>query len=637
MKKFNLLNFSLACALMAAPNIGVAQDMDNFDGNWYINYVGNGRVVVTSPSSIAKSLTYTIANDGDGTGDWGAVLPTTTGQVVKASPYEACSGVAAGSLTGKIALILRGNCEFGVKAKNAQDAGAVMAIIVNQQDGGPVGMGAGAVGSTVTIPVLMISKTDGAMLSSVLDASGTVNMSFSKWESGHTNDLAILDRGIALGHSWAMPYHQMTNASNVDAYKMVDGAVIANFGTSTATNVRVESKLTWTPDGGGATVVKTHTMPVGTFAPGDSVKSPFFDETYSLPNATGAGRFDLEYYVASDNQDDFTGDDTMRASFYVTNNLLSKGRYNDAASKPFANSYIRYGTNDFMHGPLFYVANGGYKFEKLQTSISNGLPDDNSLSGSMTAFIWKWVDGTNGQPADGKMQSGEATIVGTAFKEFTDPAVDTSQAMFTMNIANPDNNNPVVAESNTWYWVALSVPAGYFMASDGETNYQPRAWARRKSTAAYLEPWAITFGGNDGTFLDDQSTQAGMFPSEGATINVDSVRFAEQRDGHVGALPVYMSVFPVSVQNVTNNATDINLYPNPATDVLNVSLNLQDEAKSVTYIVMDASGRRVSEVNRKNIKNDTYQIATADLSAGNYFLVIGVDDKANMRQFTIVK
>ena len=60
------------------------------------------------------------------------------------------------SLQGKIAIIDRGNCEFGAKALRAQQNGAVGCIICNFADA-TLSMGAGAVGAQVTIPVVMMT------------------------------------------------------------------------------------------------------------------------------------------------------------------------------------------------------------------------------------------------------------------------------------------------------------------------------------------------------------------------------------------------------------------------------------------------------------------------------------------------
>ena len=93
--------------------------------------------------------------------------------------YYGCSGSGypTNIFNGKIALIDRGVCEFGVKALNAQQAGAIGVIITNNTAGaGTTSMGPGAVGSQVSIPSIMISYEDGLILKNLL-AAGTVNIS----------------------------------------------------------------------------------------------------------------------------------------------------------------------------------------------------------------------------------------------------------------------------------------------------------------------------------------------------------------------------------------------------------------------------------------------------------------------------
>ena len=71
-------------------------------------------------------------------------------------------------LTGKIAVIYRGNCEFGLKAYNAQKRGAIGVIIINHT-GEAVNMAGAAYGTLVNIPVIMIGRNDGDLLVSCLD------------------------------------------------------------------------------------------------------------------------------------------------------------------------------------------------------------------------------------------------------------------------------------------------------------------------------------------------------------------------------------------------------------------------------------------------------------------------------------
>jgi minor extracellular serine protease Vpr len=92
------------------------------------------------------------------------------------STADACSPLAAGSLTGKVALIRRGTCSFNIKANNAQVAGAVGVVIYNNVAGvqsitvlGP---------PAITIPVVSISDLQGKELDSRL-AAGAVTIAWT--------------------------------------------------------------------------------------------------------------------------------------------------------------------------------------------------------------------------------------------------------------------------------------------------------------------------------------------------------------------------------------------------------------------------------------------------------------------------
>ena len=83
----------------------------------------------------------------------------------------ACSTAppAAGSLTGKVAVVSRGACTFSEKVSNAQKAGAVAVVVVNNVAGDPTAMAASA-GFTVTVPAVMAGLADKDAL---VAASGT--------------------------------------------------------------------------------------------------------------------------------------------------------------------------------------------------------------------------------------------------------------------------------------------------------------------------------------------------------------------------------------------------------------------------------------------------------------------------------
>jgi uncharacterized repeat protein (TIGR01451 family) len=91
-----------------------------------------------------------------------------------------------GFTVGNIAVVRRGGCGFGVKALNAENAGASGVVIVNsnpEQNIHSLGMGGGDEGSLVTIPVVMISYEDGEDLITELDSEGSITASLGGTES----------------------------------------------------------------------------------------------------------------------------------------------------------------------------------------------------------------------------------------------------------------------------------------------------------------------------------------------------------------------------------------------------------------------------------------------------------------------
>lgn len=83
--------------------------------------------------------------------------------------------VNAAALEGNIAIIDRGSCAFTIKVANAQAAGAIGAIIVNNTDDGtPAPMG--GEDDTITIAPQGLNFADGASIYDIIDDGGTVEV-----------------------------------------------------------------------------------------------------------------------------------------------------------------------------------------------------------------------------------------------------------------------------------------------------------------------------------------------------------------------------------------------------------------------------------------------------------------------------
>ncbi len=130
---------------------------------------------VTAPNALISDIGAIAAAFGGGI----STTPVTGSAVFvndgTGSPTLACGTAIQTNLTGKIALIDRGGCEFGYKALKAQQRGAI-GVILCFFDDNVAGMAAGAVGGQVTIPVVGISKSDADRLRAAA-SGGTLQLS----------------------------------------------------------------------------------------------------------------------------------------------------------------------------------------------------------------------------------------------------------------------------------------------------------------------------------------------------------------------------------------------------------------------------------------------------------------------------
>ena len=96
---------------------------------------------------------------------------------------------------GKVALIDRGDCGFTIKVKNAQDAGAIAVIVVNNDKANPGAViPMGGTDNTITIPAVMVSWNDGIAIKAQLSNNVVVNVTLANTA---VNDLdGDLDNGI---------------------------------------------------------------------------------------------------------------------------------------------------------------------------------------------------------------------------------------------------------------------------------------------------------------------------------------------------------------------------------------------------------------------------------------------------------
>ena len=134
-------------------------------------YGAAGAAFGPAPTAAGVAGAIVLVNDGSG------------------STSDACEPLV-GFPANAIALVDRGTCNFTVKVKNAQDAGAVGVIVVNNVAGDPTTLG--GEDPTITIPSVMVSLADGTTIKAGVPATGRISSNPRPARSCH-------DTGVILG------------------------------------------------------------------------------------------------------------------------------------------------------------------------------------------------------------------------------------------------------------------------------------------------------------------------------------------------------------------------------------------------------------------------------------------------------
>jgi len=154
-----------------------------------------------------------------------------TAQIIdKEGSFRGCSPLTE-NLTGKIAIIQKGGCDYTVKVKNAISKGALGVVVVNDVDGDPVSIEPNL---DFVVPVVMVSKKDGQWLLNCKDVKIIIERNeIKEFESQNGSSLADFS---SRGPTIAKTLKPDVVAPGVDVYSSVLGNDLRYLsGTSMAT------------------------------------------------------------------------------------------------------------------------------------------------------------------------------------------------------------------------------------------------------------------------------------------------------------------------------------------------------------------------------------------------------------------
>ena len=555
---------------------------------------------VQSPSSIAGNYGFTWAPPSGGWGTPDFLIPGTyvedtlmfvddssAGTNPQGNPIsaEGCNPLV-NDLTGKIAVIYRNTCEFGTKAMNAQNAGAVGCIIINREPG-LINMGAGAEGANVTIPVAFVEDATGATITAEM-ANGPVVVLIGNKTGLFSDDAGLTPSTTLIPRRAGQPTLLSQSATE---YNFELGARVYNYGIGDQNNASLQAVIT---DPTGATIYD-ETAGNLVLVAGDSVdvypalanSLPAFSQASYSP-----GTYTLTYTVFVDSTDEYVGDNTLTTTFTINDSIWSYAQL-DSSGMPQAQNFYRPSTNNQTYSICTVLDDANADrlgaagvYFAASTSAASGL----ELTGEeMALYLYKWED----QFVDLTVAPTWDMLTPVADGFYYYPADLQNQTVYA------PFNQAVALESNQRYLACVqTVNTDLYLGFDG-TDY---TW----NVNFYLQPQTPIE--NDGTYF---SSGFGLDLTAGVGLHV----------------------FDVASIGIEESSTIPGMaYPNPANEMVNISLNAEGNA---SLIVTDITGKTVLSTSI-TLENGKSSIDFSSIQSGLYTFNITTESGKNS-QFNVVK
>jgi hypothetical protein len=565
-------------------------------------------VVINSPLELAGGYEFAAA-------DFGATLTDDvwTADAVfvndgTANPTEGCEApINAADIDGKIALIDRGSCEFGLKCLNAEQAGAIAAIVINNAPGdGAIVMGAGEVGGMVTIPCVMIPYEVGQLIRTAL-VTQTVNISLGNLEPPPppANDLAMVNSNVLVPQLGMIPAHQVQAEGD---FVFSPGALVENRGVNNATEYTIDLVINHTPTGGSTTEVYNESFSAAdSIAAGDTtliVTFPDFD-----PFSTGEGVYEYTYSVSSDSVDNANFNNATTGSFYLNDlNLYSKATWDPNTMAPRVIATITLaggGPIEFMT-PLHIPYGENYKIDSIlaEVRLGGGLADI-----GVEAYVYDWDDAND----DDFIDEGELSVVGLAFFTFDSDFPDDRVLLKlpVLDLVTFEETGVIIPSNDKNYVVGVRYNSGTEAVGFGFD-----------SSIDYTR--TETFKQENETFtdLDYGSLQANAWDDNGVPIIAEIFVFTGGLTSSTGIK--LTSLIDTDVKEVAGlDKFTMDVFPNPVATQVNINLEFAEKADFVEYYLTDNNGQVVSKERRTNTTTIEHnQFDVTNLPAGEYHMVI---------------
>lgn len=489
-------------------------------------------------------------------------------------------------LTGKIAVIYRNSCNFTTKLLNAQNAGAIAAIIVNREDALLGMLGDAVEGIQVEIPAVFLSSVDGNALIAEMQ-NGPVVMFIGNKIGAFGNDLGAVKGEFLISH------YGGNNSMIFDGF--TPGIQAYNYGTQDLPNATITASI----DGpAGNYYMETISTPLNsgdtTFLfPGNASEFPAWLET-SYDN----GNYTLTYTLDAGATDDFPFDNSYVTEFSVNDDVLSASRL-DGSGMPVHTNYPTNATTEYQSCWMVQEPN-------IDGMIVNGMWVVGSTDTSLNTYAgteifvnaYQWDDG---------------------WVDLNDPAYDfaaaTTNAFDNLNLLSFGTYSPATDnEVNQPAWVEFAQA----LTLQNDVRYL--------FCAQTFSADIIAFGYDNGL---DYGANYSIFAQPISPVNTDGTWYVA---GWNGASAPSMALTQTYVGVEDPAILHGNTFPNPANDQVTVNVNASGDAN---LEIVDVTGKVVFNA-PVTLENGQATVNINAFDAGIYVFNVTTED-GKTGTFNVVK
>ncbi len=480
---------------------------------------------------------------------------------------------------GKMVMIRRGACEFGLKGLNAQKGGASAVAIVNAtlaanpnagNDCLAPGMAAGVSGPFVTIPQVMFSRIMADQIDAAIKAGQQPEICFRR--------LSLYDPTAE--YSYATPVGQGVSSD----------LIAVNCVNRSGLDQEFVGKCVITDPAG--TVTEILSEPI--FIAADADSSITFATSYTPP-AGLTGLYNLQFTADKSPGESVSRSFRITPNTWATDNLARNGgAFNDASFLAGGNVYqtasiVVTGTGGEVKLATFGIENAASMADTLtpETNIVNVLLYD--------------ADANDDNTIDNSSVSGTGIFDDLAIVSFAEVLFDrnTTNELQDVELIPIDGDN--ILKPDHAYYISLKY--------DGSSNstYPGKSISFSTTSQVYYDqriglhtPLRLdnSFSGWGGSTVITRLHEAAYDPTVSVNANVlDKVKYS--------------------------------VTPNPTADWVNLNLELKGENKTVNVEILDNTGRTMTSQAKKNFKNGRVSFDSRSLPSGNYYVYVRTSDEGS--------